>query len=299
MEYKNSFKNTERSGIPNQRQEELASMKKRINEAMVDEEILKKVTGDFEYTFSQLGLDQESSRDIVQEIFKRLREDRSLDIIEQEVLKSFEILKVGGKNVIEILHQRLSDRAGIIFSQIRPYLNGISGKVLDFGAGDGQVAQKVHDELGVDISGYDVRSYVVPNVNIPIKEFNGEHIDVPDEYFEVAVVTNVLHHEKNNQKVIDELSRVVRGRLVIIETVPVGETEESIKKDRERTFMNDYLYNRLFHNADVPVPGTYETSEGWIKRFEMSGWKLKHSESLGFDQPTIKDVHHLLVFERK
>lgn len=62
--------------------------------------------------------------------------------------------------------------------------------------------------------------------------------------------------------------------------------------------MNDYLYNRLFHNADVPVPGTFETPEGWGSRFAKYGWKVKHSENLGEDQKTIKDTHHLLVFEK-
>jgi Fe-S cluster biosynthesis and repair protein YggX len=112
------------------------------------------------------------------------------------------------------------------------------------------------------------------------------------------LLTNVLHHEKNNEKIIDELDRIVRRRLVILETVPIGETENDMEQDKDRTFMNDYLYNHLFHNADVPVPGTFETPNKWIERFSNHGWKLVNEKDLGFDQPTIKDRHYLLVFER-
>jgi hypothetical protein len=63
--------------------------------------------------------------------------------------------------------------------------------------------------------------------------------------------------------------------------------------------MNDYLYSRLLRDPalDIPVPGTYETAEGWTRRIKAHGWRNTHSQALG-KNPLIQNDHHLLVFER-
>lgn len=273
-------------------------MKERIRESLGSAETRKKVEDDYVYTFQQLGLPKGESKNLCRDIFDKLLSDNPLPKTEQEVLKIFEGLKVGGanKNIIEILHEKLRDRAIIIASQVGPYLEGIEGKIIDYGTGDGQVAQNLHDNIGLKVEGVDVRMYKSPNVTIPVKLFDGKRVDVPDGEYEAGLLTNVLHHEKQNENILNELDRIVAKKLVVLETVPVGENEEEMEKDKNRTFMNDYLYNRLFHNADVPVPGSFETPKGWVDRFVQHGWQLSHEEDLGFDQPTIKDRHYLLVF---
>ncbi len=87
---------------------------------------------------------------------------------------------------------------------------GVEGRVVDYGAGDGQVTQKLHDMLGLDIDGYDVRLYPAPNVTIPMATFDGGHVNVPDGSYEAAVMTNVAHHERNNEIILQELSRIVK-----------------------------------------------------------------------------------------
>ena len=290
------------SALNPEKSAELKSMKDRIEGALASPEVREQVAGDFAYTFRQLGLNQTEAGALCEEIFLRLGEPKSLDLIEQEILSRFSQITVGeespGKNLIEVLHTKLADRAKIIFEQVKDYLEGLKGKVLDFGAGDGQVTQLLKDELGLDIYGADVRNYKEKHATVPFMQFDGHRLPVVDGTFEAGLMTNVAHHEKFNQRILDELSRTVTDKLVIIETVPVGASEEEIATDRERTFMNDYLYNRLFHNADVPVPGTYETPEGWKSRFSSLGWALEEEKNLGIDQPTIKDTHHLLVFKR-
>lgn len=82
----------------------------------------------------------------------------------------------------------------------------------------------------------------------------------------------------------------------IIETVPEANTDEEAKADWGRMLLNDTLWNRFFNYANIPVPGTYGTPFTWINRFEKYGWKRTYSKDLGFDQPTIQDRHHLMVF---
>lgn len=281
---------------------ELDTMQKRIHTALENPETRQSVVDDFTYTFKQLGLPEEGAQEMCNRILAKLSETKTLDQIEQEILGWFEQTQVdtdeGQQNIIDILHDKLQGRAELIFQQLKPHLEGTTGKTIDYGAGDGQVTQLLKNRLNIDIEGVDVRHYPAAGVDVPILLFNGNKVDVADGTYEVAVMTNVAHHEKNNQQILDELTRIVTRKLVIIETVPTGKNDEEIEQDKERTFMNDYLYNRLFHNADVPVPGTYETPDGWADRLEALGWHCTHSEDLGVDQPTIRDTHHLLVFER-
>ncbi len=293
------------SDITPEKAEELTTMKNRLMEAFTSPEIKEKIENDFVYTFKQLGLDDAAAQELCGEVIGALSGEGRLDVIETTMLDRFSNIYVeneGGerKNLVDILHEKLKCRAELIASQVRPYFEDVKGKVFDYGTGDGQVAQRLHDdpELHLDIEGGDVRDYKAPGVTIPVRIFNGKRVDVSDGQYDAALMTNVAHHEKNNEAILEELTRIAKQKLVVIETEPTGDTEEEIKKDAERTFANDYLYNRLFHNADIPVPGTYETPQGWEERFKKHGWKVAKSENLGYDQPTIRDIHHLLVFER-
>jgi len=258
---------------------------------------------DFWATFTQLTGDETFATGLVDQLLIMLRKDEHLEQIEQAVFERLGVTyaeyRGQQENLLTILHDMLAHRAEIIFEQLEPHLREYRGeKALDYGAGDGQVTQMLHDYLGLNIEGCDVRPYVAEGVTVPIHLLNDKRLDVPDGRYQVGVMTNVAHHEAENERILEDLTRLVTDKLVVIETVPVGETEEEIERDRERTFMNDYLYNRLFHRANVPVPGTYETPQGWIDRFAQHGWKCTHSEDLGVDQPTICDTHHLFVFER-
>ncbi len=290
--------------ITPEKAEELRTMKDRLMEAFGDPEIRKRVEGDFIHTFTQLGLDGAAAQELCDEVIAALSGEGRLDAIEAKMLARFNGIHIddgsGTKNLVDILHEKLKGRAELIASQVRPYFKDIKGKVFDYGTGDGQVAQRLHDdpELHLDIEGGDVRDYKAAGVTIPVRIFSNKHVDSADGGYEAVLMTNVAHHEKNNEIILEELSRIAAKRLVVIETVPTGEDEEEIEKDAERTFANDYLYNRLFHDADVPVPGTYETPKGWEDRFKAHGWRVVESRDLGYDQPTIRDIHHLLIFEK-
>jgi hypothetical protein len=285
-----------------ERQTELKTMQARIESAFGDPEIRQKAEYDFTYTFGQLGLSEQDANSLKDVVIQNLLSGGNLADIEKNVLAIFEQTKVvtdnGDKTLVEVLHEKLAGRAELIYEQTQKYFEGVDGKVVDFGAGDGQVTQLLKDKDGLDIEGYDVRSYPAQGVSVPIRLFDGGIVPVEDGHYEAGLMTNVAHHEKDNEKILIETTRIIGGRLVVIETVPTGETEEEVAKDCERVFLSDYLYNRLFHNADIPVPGMYETPQGWIDRFSQHGWNVTHSEDLGFDQPTIRDVHHLLVFEK-
>ncbi len=278
-------------------------MQERIDRAMTSAETRRKVSNDFAYTFGQLGLDAGRAAELRDTVFELLESGQSLLDIEAEALRRFEAIRLDTedgqeRSLVDVLHEKFRDRAEKIAQQVVPHLADVQGKVLDYGAGDGQVTQLLHEQLGLDIVGVDPRAYVASGVTVPVAVFDGYHVDVDSGTYDTAVLTNTLHHEKDNDRILDELDRIVAKRLVILETVPIGETGDEMEQDKDRTFMNDYLYNRLFHNADVPVPGTFETPARWIERLAEHGWKVTYQEDLGIDQPTIKDRHYLMVFER-
>ncbi|MES2416508.1 MAG: methyltransferase domain-containing protein [Patescibacteria group bacterium] len=201
------------------------------------------------------------------------------------------------KNVFELIQIGLQERFEIIFKQLRPHLKDVA-YALDYGCGSGVLTQMVYDRCGIHIEGIDVRDFRAETVSIPIHQFDGYYVPVEAQYYQCGILTNVIHHEADNEKILEELNRIVSRKLVIIETVPEADDEETAKNDWGRMLLNDTLWNRFFNYANIPVPGTYEIPSNWIKRFEKYGWKCVHSEDLGFDQPTIQDRHHLFVFER-
>ena len=281
------------------RKQERAILKERLSTVFNNPEIRKAVEADYSFTFQQIGLSKEEAEKLTSAVIDIIQTSETLEESEQKIRSLFESTMIGKSNLFATLKEKMKNRSDRILTQLRPYLEDITGKVFDYGTGSGMVSQKIHDTLGLEIEGADVRDFRAPQVTIPFKIFDGKQVPgVADKEYEAAIITNVIHHEKDNKVILDELDRIIKRKLVIIETIPEGETPEEVEKDMERTFANDVLWNRYFNYADIPVPGTYETPEGWVKRFEAYGWKLKHEENLGYDEPTIHDVHYLLVFER-
>jgi hypothetical protein len=292
--YREDEKTEEKEGIKTENE----IIKEKLEMYLSDPETRQKTLDDFTKSFSIVGLDEESAIALAEQIIEIMELPISMEESEKKGRELFDQHSIDGKPFIDCITEKFSGRAERIYEQVSPYFEDIHGKVIDYGAGNGQVTQLLHDKSGLDIEGVDVSDFRAPGVTIAIKIFDGKHTSMPDDYYEAALMTNVAHHEKDNERIIEELTRIVNRRLVIIETVPAGETPEEIEKDRGRTFLTDTLWNRYFWNANIPVPGTYETPEGWIARFQKHGWKIVKSMDLGIDQPVVQDVHHLLILEK-
>lgn len=267
----------------------------RLIEGLSNTQIRGSVHDDFVDTFTSIGMEEADAMEFADRVIELIQAGATLEETEAKMQELFTATAVEEVPFRQKLEAAMRNRENIIVGQVSPLLEGVAGKVVDYGAGSGKVAQGVHDKLGLDVEGYEVSDFKSPDVTIPVIKFDGRHLPVEEGHYEAGIVTNVLHHEANNEDILNELTRAVRSRLVVIETVPAEDTPES----REQCFATDAFWNRFFFNANVPVPGTYETPERWIERFESKGWKCTHSESLGYDQPAVRDIHHLFVFERE
>ncbi len=274
---------------------------KKLQEALTDSQATTKAKADFVGTFTDLGQKPVEAGRLADFIFQNLAGVTSETLATREMVigEMIKRCQCGGRPMPQVLTEKIESRSRIIYEQIKPFLEGVKGLVIDFGCGNGIVAQLLHDGIGLDIEGYDVVKYSSPDITIPTQLFDGATVRVVNRTFEAAVVTNVLHHEENNEQILLELTRIVRRRLVIIETVPDLVPVTEMNSELCRVFWNDYLYNRLFcPGAGIPVPGTYDTPQGWEERLKTLGWILVQSTDLGVDQPIIRDRHHLLVFDR-
>jgi SAM-dependent methyltransferase len=253
---------------------------------------------DMTHTLTYLGLDAARAKTMGDWIVRKLLQEKPLAEIELEIFEKLKNVVVDfatGRKLIDAIEPGLAGRAELIFTQLQPFLYGLHGKrILDFGAGDGGVTQLLHDKLSPHTVGIDVCAY--GKSRVPIMQYDGRVAPFPDESFDAIVSTNVLHHVSDNQQCLSEFQRLLKrgGRAIVIETVPLGATEQEAVANLPLTFLNDYLYNRILHHADIPVPGTFETMKGWRRRFEGMGFMVKDIVGLGIDQPLIRDPHCIL-----
>lgn len=280
---------------------EHAVMQDRIRSSLAERLTFDRYVPALNRMIEYIGLEKARAPSMCSLILTSLVDDHPLDLIEKQLHGTLQQTIVDAStncSFIDAIGPRLAGRGQIIFSQIEPYLHDMRGKdILDFGAGSGVVTSEVRSKISQHTVGIDVRPY-----GEGIVQYDGKRAPFADGRFDCIIVTNVFHHEKNNQQCLDEVHRLLRpgGKLIVIETVPTGETEEDARQDLGRTFLIDFTYNRLFNYADIPVPGTFETANGWKQRFVQSGFdKPDVVEHLGFDQEIVPDWHVLYVMRKR
>lgn len=264
-----------------------------------------KVGTDLENMFMNLGLQQHEATQLCEQIFISYLTELPLAIIEQlawSLMQHCVVKLSDSKNsavsIVDVFNSKAKKRLEQTFLQYAPLLKDFSGKVIDYGAGDGKFAQMLHDNLHIVIEGFDIRAVKAPEVTIPIMQFDGVRVPVPDKYYSAGIVNLVLHHEANNEKILHELNRIVSDKLIIKENVPSGNSEDVMLQDMDRTFILDYFMAKLFRNSDMPVPGAFETPTRWKQRFAKYGWKVNFEQDLGFDPPYIPIRKYLFSFVR-
>ena len=269
-------------------------IKARLKSAFLNPKIREKCLKDFSLTFEKMGLPSERALALAERTIREISVDNTMEETERVIQGVFNGTKIGDQSFLSSLQSDLRAREEIIVSQISPFLGETEGKVIDFGAGSGKIAQTIHDAFKIDMEAVDVRDFRSADVTIPFRMFDGKAVPVADGFYEAAVIANVAHHSDDNEAILRELTRITRRKLVVIETIPADPSPE----EWAVTFVNDTLWNRFFNYADIPVPGMYESAEGWVSRFAHHGWKVTHSKFLGYDQPMVRVLHQLMVFEK-
>ncbi|MCK7593318.1 class I SAM-dependent methyltransferase [Pseudomarimonas salicorniae] len=146
----------------------------------------------------------------------------------------------------------LSRRRNVLASRLSSLIP-TGSKVLDIGCGSGEVAAEILERRpDLSISGVDV--LVRPQTAIPVAEFDGEHIPLPDRSVDICMFVDVLHHIEQPRRLLEEAARVSKGGLLIKDHVLDGPLA------RATLSVMDWVGNARF---GVALPYNYLTAPDW------------------------------------
>jgi SAM-dependent methyltransferase len=135
-------------------------------------------------------------------------------------------------------------------------------KVLDLGCGSGILAKALKEKFNVKILGLDIEDKRI--FKIPFQLYDGEKIPFPNDFFNVVLISFVLHHTKDPVSILKEAKRVGK-KLIIFEDLPEGFF------GKVYCFLHWISWNLFFGNS--PKFNFYTTKE-WKEIFKNLGLKL-------------------------
>ena len=96
-----------------------------------------------------------------------------------------------------------------------------NSRVIDLGCGDGRLMQRLHDEMGCEVMGVEVEQSNIVSIiqrGLPAiaADLNEGLIDIPNDSFDFAVLSQTLQQVRNPKLLLLEMLRVARRALVVV-----------------------------------------------------------------------------------
>lgn len=133
-------------------------------------------------------------------------------------------------------------------------------KILDFGSGSGALSLALKNNMKCEVVPLDFKD-VHEYGNKPIL-YDGYNIPFKDNQFDVVICIFVLHHIPHQMKIIDELKRVTKKRLLIME-------------DCNNTFVDKLLTFVHGYSSYGKCKKCFHSKDEWTKIFEKKKLKVK------------------------
>lgn len=105
-------------------------------------------------------------------------------------------------------------REEIIVEKIAPFLKP-QQSVLEIGAGNGLVAEKLHQQTGAQFTLLDVVDY--NRSKFPVQLYDGKNLPFSADRFDTTLLVFVLHHNPDPRPVLREALRVSRNGMLVVE----------------------------------------------------------------------------------
>ena len=127
------------------------------------------------------------------------------------------MIKVVAKKLMRRMHRQVySSRLNSLTATILPHFRN-GDRVLDVGCGTGALGRTLMDSpdcpVGVEVLG--LESVKRGGEAIPVTPYDGRTIPFRDETFDVVLLADVLHHEPEPHRLLEECVRVTRRLLLI------------------------------------------------------------------------------------
>jgi SAM-dependent methyltransferase len=181
----------------------------------------------------------------------------------------------------KIVHTRrvrvLAERLAPLFPQ--------NATVLDVGCGDGLLA-KLIGALRPDLTLEGIDVLVREGTHVPVRAFDGRHIDAADRSYDVVMFVDVLHHTEDPEILLSEAIRVARQCLIIKD-----HTRNGLFAGPTLRFM-DWVGNARY---GVALPYNYLSRQQWL---DIAG-KLRLTIQQWNDRLHLYPWWGRWVFERK
>lgn len=182
-----------------------------------------------------------------------------------------------------MLNFLFSQRSLKLFLTISPYLKK-RGIILDFGAGDGLLAQRLHDE-GFKVMPVDIKNRNKSSLKLTL--YDGRKLPFQDDFFESTIVNFVLFlNPVSYQDLIYEVKRTTRVHILIIEDTPESHWEFLLKK-----LWGLVLY-RKWNLLFLP-------KHRWLTIFKKSGLKIIKTKKVYIKLLPFLGFHQTLFYLEK
>jgi len=153
-------------------------------------------------------------------------------------------------------------RANFILSSYKKHLKKNS-KILDLGCGTGVVSKYLNENLGVKITGCDIKNYLQHDMPF-VKIKNNGNLPFKTNSFDVVMLNDVLHHVEKPEQI-----NLIKEALRVGKKVLIFEVKPTISGK-----LFDIVLNK-FHYGDLKAPLAFRNEKAWGKVFEDLNAKYK------------------------
>jgi ubiquinone/menaquinone biosynthesis C-methylase UbiE len=286
-----------------------------IKEIVTDVSVKQTIQSMLLPVLTYLGISADQSNKIILDCMKTASSYKQVEDYEAEAHAILDEAQV-----CQRIPEKLHARAHLMHSQVESYL--LQGTVLDYGCGDGQVAECIAKNKNQIVTVTDVYQHNhVQTAGLNFKMFRqGETAPFQDEAFDNTLALTIFHHSSDPVNSVKDVCRVTKkgGRVLVIESVYGVDGKQlppmmqkkigtylalSAEQQRKVNIFFDHFYNRVLHyspNAEtkVNVPFNFNNPQGWKKLFATCGLKQETVVHLGLDQPTAPEYHTMHVLRR-
>ncbi len=186
------------------------------------------------------------------------------------------------KKIISSIYIKFNEK---MVDELSPYIRKNS-KVLDFGCGRGFLGSLINKKLGARVGGLDVRDS--RKTNLPFTFFDGKKIPFPDNYFDIVLVSYVLHHTASIKNLLLEIKRVCRGKIIIYEDTPENFVH------RIFCWLHGNLFNIFFK---IPSRCRFLPKASWFRLFKKIQLKPLYIKNIKLFNPIYITKRTLFVVE--
>jgi len=153
-------------------------------------------------------------------------------------------------------------RATRCYLTVRDYL--IGDTVIDYGCGKGLLGEKIKTELNKNVYLVDNIDFNKSKLPLIVSDRNGK-TNLSDKIADTSIAYLVLHHMDNPLSGLEELARITKKRLILM---------EGYIEDINYRYINqaiDWFFNRILLGVDMNVPLNFLKLEHWSILLEHVG----------------------------